>query len=201
MNDETKIPDETAGEDISDLLLRHLTTRESRNTVELETIGRAYDKHVFRGRKKKAENKWLTEEYIRQVHRDVFGGIWDWAGKYRHMDLNIGITWSQIPEQINVLCEDFTFWNAAQSSMPILEVAARLQNRLTRIHPFKNGNGRHARLITDIFLRSRNHPLPKWPQIQLIEQGDAVRKIYIAAMKQADMGNFDQLITFIEKYL
>jgi len=27
MNDETKMPDETAGEDISDLLLRHLTTK------------------------------------------------------------------------------------------------------------------------------------------------------------------------------
>lgn len=201
MNDEIKMPDETAGEDISDLLLRHLTTRESRNAVELETIGWAYDKHVFRGRKKKIGNKWLTEEYIRQVHRDMFGGIWNWAGKYRHMDLNIGIAWSQIPEQINILCKDFAFWNTIQNSMPILEVAARLQNRLTRIHPFKNGNGRHARLITDIFLCSRNHPLPKWPQIQLIEQGDSVRKLYIAAMKQADMGNFDQLIAFIEKCL
>lgn len=201
MNDEIKMSDETAGEDISDLLLRHLTTRESRNTVELETIGRAYDKYVFRGRKKNAGNKWLTEEYIRQVHRDMFGGIWNWAGKYRQVNLNIGITWSQIPEQITVLCDDFVFWNTTQSAMPILEVAARLQNRLTHIHPFKNGNGRHARLITDIFLRSQDHPLPKWPQIQLIEHGDAVRREYIAAMKQADMGNFDPLITFFVECL
>ena len=202
MSNETKIlPDETFGEDLSDLLLRRLTTRESRNAVELETIGRAYDKHVFRAHKKKIENKWLTAEYLRQVHRDMFGGIWDWAGKYRQINLNIGIAWSQIPEQVHVLCDDFAFWNTTQSSMPILEVAARLQNRLTRIHPFKNGNGRHARLITDIFLHSRNHPLPKWPQIQLIENGDAVRKNYIVAMKQADLGNYDELITFIEKCL
>ncbi len=102
MNDETKIPNATTDEDISDLLLRHLTSRDSRNAVELETIGRAYDKHVFRGRKKKTESEWLTEEYIRQVHRDMFGGIWNWAGKYRLIDLNLGITWSQILEQIKV---------------------------------------------------------------------------------------------------
>ena len=201
MSDETKVPGATPEEDVSDLLLRHLKTKDSRNAVELETIGRAYDKHVFRGRKKKAENKWLTEDYIRQVHRDMFGGIWKWAGKYRQVDLNLGVTWSQIPEQINVLCEDFAFWNAAQSTMPLLEVAARLQNRLTRIHPFRNGNGRHARLITDIFLRSRNHALPKWPQVQRMEQGDSVRKLYITAMKQADAGDFDPLIRFIEKWL
>ena len=36
MNDETKTQDETAGEDTSDLLMRHLTTRESRNAIETE---------------------------------------------------------------------------------------------------------------------------------------------------------------------
>ncbi len=199
MNDKTKMRDETAGEDISDLLMRHLATRESRKAVELEAIAQAYDKHVFRGRKKNAKNKWLAEAFIRQVHQDMFGGIWNWAGKYRHVNLNIGIPWSQIPEQIGILCDDFAFWNTVQSSMSILEVAARLQNRLTRIHPFKNGNGRHARLITDIFLRARDHPLPKWPQIQLMEQGNAVRRQYIDAMKQADRENFDPLIAFFEE--
>ena len=201
MNDESKIQDETEGEDTSDLLMPHLTTRESRNAIELEAIAQAYNQHVFRGRKKNTKNKWLTEEYIRQVHKDMFGNIWGWGGKYRHIDLNIGIIWSQIPEQVLILCNDFLFWNSDQSSMSILEVAARLQNRLTRIHPFKNGNGRHARLITDIFLRSRDHPLPKWPQIQRIEQGNSIRKQYIDAMKQADMENFDPLITFFKECL
>lgn len=201
MDDETKMSDATTGEDVSELLLRHLVTREARNAVELEAIGRAYDKYVFRGRKKKAGGGWLTEDYIRQVHQDMFGGIWKWAGKYRQVDLNIGIAWHQIPEQIKTLCSDFVFWDSPQGAMPILEIAARLQNRLTRIHPFKNGNGRHARLITDIFLCSRNHPLPRWPQIQLIQHGDAVRRRYIASMKQADKGRFDELIAFIKECL
>ena len=83
----------------------------------------------------------------------------------------------------------------------LLEIAARLQNRLTRIHPFKNGNGRHARLITDLFFHSKNHVLPQWPQLQRLPQGDKIRKSYIAAMKKADEENYDNLIEFIKNYI
>jgi Fic family protein len=85
--------------------------------------------------------------------------------------------------------------------MPVLEIAARLQNRLTKIHPFKNGNGRHARLMTDIFLYSKSQPLPQWPQIHLMPQGHEVRQTYIAAMKKADQGDFSGLVTFIQSCL
>ena len=131
----------------------------------------------------------------------MFGSIWDWAGKYRKDPTNIGMDWHQVPEQVMRLAGDFKFWDSPESKMPAVEVAARLQNRLTRIHPFKNGNGRHARLITDIFLHSRNHPMPQWPQLQLMPQGDKIRKGYIAAMKKADQENYDDLVKFIESCL
>lgn len=201
MNEELKAKGATAGEDESGLLIAHLTTREMRNAVELESIDRAYDKHVFRGRKKKSGNGWLTEDFLRQVHMDMFGPIWDWAGKFRQSDVNIGIPWHQIPEQVKIMCDDFKFWDSPQSAMSVIEIAARLQNRLTRIHPFKNGNGRHARLITDIFFRSRDHALPQWPQIQLNPQGDMVRDRYISAMKKADQEDFSELMSVISEFL
>jgi len=201
LNDESKTKGATAGEDESGLLIPHLTTREMRNSFELEVIGRAYDKHVFRGRKKKSGTRWLTEDYLRQVHMDMFGSIWDWAGTFRQSDVNIGIPWHQIPEQVRMMCDDFIFWDSPQSSMSVIEIAARLQNRLTRIHPFKNGNGRHARLITDTFFRSRDHALSAWPQIQLMPQGDAVRARYISAMKKADQEDFSELMSFISEFL
>jgi fido (protein-threonine AMPylation protein) len=85
--------------------------------------------------------------------------------------------------------------------MPELEVAARLQNHLTRIHPFKNGNGRHARFMTDIFFDSRGLKLPTWPQIQLLTAGDEIRNRYIAAMKAADQEDYSQLMRFIDECL
>jgi len=192
---------ETAGDGISGLILTHLGTRAERNAAEAHTISLAYDKYVFEARRKKRGVRWLTSEFICAVHHDMFAAIWKWAGKYRTDNLNIGMNWHLIPEQIRLLCDDFLHWDGATSSMPVLEVAARLQNRLTKIHPFRNGNGRHARLITDIFFYSRGHPLPKWPQTHLMSEGHQIRARYIDAMREADQGDFSSLARFFEDCL
>lgn len=107
MDDETQPAGATPGDDISGLLLPTLTTRAARHVVETESISRAYDKHIFRSRRKKHAAKWLTEDFLRRVHRDMFGQIWDWAGKYRANNLNLGMDWHLIPEQVRLLCDDF----------------------------------------------------------------------------------------------
>lgn len=201
MTDQTEPAGATPGNDTSGLLLTHLATRAERNAVEAEAINLAYNKYIFEARRKKRGTQWLTDDFICKVHRDMFGSIWEWAGKYRTDTLNIGVDWRLIPEQIRLLCDDFLYWDSPNSTMPVLEVSARLQNRLTKIHPFRNGNGRHARLITDIFFYSRQQPLPEWPQTHLMSEGHQIRERYIATMKQADQGNFSDLIQFIEGYL
>ena len=40
----------------------------------------------------------------------------------------------------------------AHKSLPLDEIAAQFHHRLVDIHPFANGNGRHARLMTDLLL-------------------------------------------------
>jgi Fic-DOC domain mobile mystery protein B len=201
MSDKTKTSGATPGEDTSGLIQTQLTDRGSRNAAELDAISRAYNKHVYRARRKSARREWLTDEFIRRVHVDMFGEIWEWAGKYRTDRLNIGVEYHLIPEQIKLLCGDFSYWNSDSGAMPPLEIAARLQNRLTRIHPFTNGNGRHARLITDIFFHSVRHPLPKWPQIQLLSEGDQIRARYIEAMKAADKEDYRELMAFMKSFV
>ncbi len=201
MTDQTEPAGATPGDDTSGLILTHLTTRADRNAAEADAISLTYNKYIFEARRKKRGAQWLTDEFICRVHRDMFGSIWEWAGKYRTDTLNIGVDWRLIPEQIRLLCDDFLFWDSPSSTMPVIEVAARLQNRLTKIHPFRNGNGRHARLITDIFLYSREHPLPEWPQTHLMSEGHQIRERYIAAMKSADQEDFSGLVQFIQGYL
>jgi Fic-DOC domain mobile mystery protein B len=187
----------TPVDDTTGLLQPHLTTRGALNAVELESISKAYDKYIYQPRRKPLWNGQLSEWFIRQVHRDMFGTIWDWAGKYRTTVLNIGADPPLIQEQIQVLCGDFNYW--ISSTMSEMEIAARLQNRLTRIHPFKDGNGRHARLMTDIFFDSRELKLPVWPQIQLMTTGNETRKQYINAMRTADKeDDYSKLMKFIE---
>lgn len=187
----------TPGEDTSGLLQPQLTSKAARDAAELEAISEAYEKYIFRPRRKSLQGDWLSDSFIRQVHLDMFGKIWEWAGKYRRTTLNLGIDPRLIPEQIQALCGDFNYWNSS-SSMLEFEIAARLQNRLTRIHPFKNGNGRHARLMTDIFFDSRGFKLPTWPQIQLLTAGHEIRNRYIEAMRAADQEDYSRLMQFIE---
>jgi Fic-DOC domain mobile mystery protein B len=201
MTDDTQPIGATPGGDTSGLILEHLSTPATRNAAEAEAISRAYDKHVFRARRKKQKTVWLTDAYIRQVHADMFGTIWEWGGQYRQTRLNIGVEPHLIREQIKLLTEDFYSWNETESTMPVVEIAARLQHRLTHIHPFTNGNGRHARLMTDIFLYSRKSSIPQWPQVHLMTQGSQVRERYIQAMKHADDGDLTDLIQFIEACL
>lgn len=187
-------PDDT----VPGLLLGHLSTPAARNAAETEAISRAYDKYVFRARRKKQGADWLTDDFIRKVHADMFGTIWKWGGQYRRTKMDFGVDPHLIPEQIARLTEDFRSWDEMQSTMPVIEVAARLQHRLTYIRPFIHGNRRHARLMTDIFLYSRQHAIPQWPQIHLMPQGNQVREQYIRAMKKADDGDMTELIRFIE---
>jgi fido (protein-threonine AMPylation protein) len=112
MSDKTKTSGATPGDDTSGLIQTQLTDRGARNAAELDAISRAYNKHVYRARRKRAGTEWLTDEFIRRVHFDMFGEIWKWAGKYRTDRLNIGVEFHLIPEQIKLLCGDFSYWNS-----------------------------------------------------------------------------------------
>ena len=107
MSDKTKTPGATPGDDTSGLIQTQLRDRGARNAAELDAISRAYNKHIYRARRKRAGIEWLTDEFIRQVHIEMFGEIWEWAGKYRTGPVNIGVDFRLIPEQIKLLCGDF----------------------------------------------------------------------------------------------
>ncbi len=109
MNDQTEHPGATPGEDLSCPKQARLTSGNARNAAELEAISRAYDKYVFRARRKRFGAAWLTDVFIRRVRLDMFGDIWDWAGKYRTERLNMGMEPHLIYQQIKVLCGDFKY--------------------------------------------------------------------------------------------
>ncbi len=88
------------------------------------------------------------------------------------------------------------FWLAHRTYAPD-EIAARFHHRLVAIHPFPNGNGRHARLITDLLLEKRlDRPRFTWGSTDL-EQPGAARQRYIAALQAADRGDYAPLLAFV----
>ncbi len=76
------------------------------------------------------------------------------------------------------------------------ELATRFHHRLVSIHPFPNGNGRHARLATDILVRQQKGKRFTWGSQSLVAAGDT-REVYIAALKAADNGDIVPLLAFV----
>lgn len=186
-------------EDASGLLVEGVVTYAALNVRETENIVRAVKEHM-RPRKRRPA-VWLTEEYARHVHRDMFDRVWEWAGRYRDAELNIGVPASRVREEVAKLCQDVAFWDdQKENPMFVLERAVRLHHRLSWIHPFPNGNGRHARLVADIYLHVHRHKLPDWPSSAMGGAGNA-RKAYLEALKKADGGDFCPLVEYTEKFL
>jgi Fic-DOC domain mobile mystery protein B len=92
------------------------------------------------------------------------------------------------------LLDDVKAWIEYQSYAPD-EIAVRLHHRLVHIHPFPNGNGRHARLMADLLIMRLGRERFSWGRESLREAGD-VRGRYIAALKAADNHDMGPLLAF-----
>lgn len=185
-------PHATPIDDISDLKLSGITSYRALCNQEAESILRAKGKY-FRRTTKLLH---VSEGLIKRIHVDMFGPIWKWAGKYRKTITNIGVKPYLISVELMKLCEDLRYWES--NSWNLIERGAQLHHRLVAIHPFENGNGRHARFISDLYLHSYGHPIPKWP-VEISEDAD-LRTEYIQALREGDSGNINSLISYMIRY-
>ena len=81
------------------------------------------------------------------------------------------------------------------ASCPPDEIAIRFHHRLVGIHPFTNGNGRHARLMADLLVERLKRPRFTWGRRSLIDASDT-RQEYIAALRAADRRDIAPLRAF-----
>ncbi len=126
----------------------------------------------------------------------MFGLVWGWAGEFRRSQKNIGIEWIQISTALHQLFADVNGWFEFQSFPPD-EIATRFHHRLVAIHPFPNGNGRHARLMADIVLvHLLGQERFSWGQETLTNAGDC-RRSYIEALRAADQHDYVPLLAFV----
>jgi len=75
------------------------------------------------------------------------------------------------------------------------ECAVRFHYELVVIHPFPNGNGRHARLLADVIAVRGGRPEFSWGGKKLTASGEA-RNEYRSALRAGDTGDFAQLLQF-----
>lgn len=180
-------PDELSG-----LKIKTITTRGELDRWEQENINQAIDWLLSRRNK----TDMLNEAFVRKLHEKMFGKVWEWAGEYRRTNKNIGVDKTLIGIELRYLLDDIRYWVENKTYEPD-EIAARFHHRMVFIHPFPNGNGRHARLIADTLLTDVLGQEPfTWGNGDLVYTGD-VRHRYILALKAADNHDYEPLIAFV----
>lgn len=175
-------------EERRELIPSHMTYRSELNEAEEENIARAQD-WAFSSRRDP-----LGERFLRDLHRHMLGDVWRWAGRFRTSERNLGITYYEIPIAVRQLLKDTRAWVEYKTYSPD-EIAVRFHHRLVQIHPFTNGNGRHARLMADIIVMNFGEERFSWGSAQLRDPGD-VRRRYVDALKAADNHDLGPLMEF-----
>jgi Fic-DOC domain mobile mystery protein B len=148
------------------------------------------------GRKLRAD-KILSEDFVKELYRRMYGEVWSWAGKFRYTEKNIGIEIWKIPTELCILLDDVKCW-IDHSSYSEDEIAIRFKHRLVSIHCFPNGNGRHSRLMAEIIAEKIFQlPVFTWGQgISNLSKASDVRTTYLRALKKADVGVYCDLVEF-----
>lgn len=178
-------PDEAAG-----LIPSHIVNHAQLNEWEMVNILEG-ERWAF----SRKHRNLLERDFVRRLHKRMFGDTWRWAGTLRTTEKNIGIDPARIASALHDLCEDVKV-QLEHQSYPLDEIAVRFSHRLVAIHPFANGNGRLSRSIADLLLVQHGAERFSWGAGNLVAEGE-VRQRYLNALRAADSRDYAPLLVFV----
>ncbi|WP_417197709.1 mobile mystery protein B [Bizionia sp.] len=174
------------------LKIKSITTQGELDEFEQLNIEKAVEWTIHT---KLKPEKILTEKFVKDLHKKMYGDVWKWAGEFRMTEKNIGISWTQIGIELKNLLDDTKYW-IEHKTFPPEEIAIRFKHLIVSIHCFPNGNGRHSRMMADIIMESIfGNDIFTWHQSNTVKASETRNK-YIKSLREADNGNFTSLIEF-----
>lgn len=174
------------------LKIKSITTQGELDEFEQLNIEKAVEWTIHANLK---QERILTEKFIKNLHKKMYGDVWKWAGHFRKSNKNIGIEWTRIGIELKTLLDDINFWINNNTYSPE-EISIRFKHRIVAIHCFPNGNGRHSRMIADVIMEYVfGLDIFPWNQSSMVKASDT-RKKYITALRRADQGDITELIKF-----
>ncbi len=182
-------PDEAEG-----LLQGHVATRSELDELEEANIQLGLEWAHRRALRGRGRLDVLTEDFAYELHRRMFDAVWAWAGQVRQTDKNIGVDKFAVRPEVRKLVDDSRHWRESEVYDPD-ELAMRFHHRLVGIHPFPNGNGRHARMMADLIAQQAGHPPFSWGGASLTATSE-LRTAYISSLRKADGGDLKPLLEF-----
>ncbi len=106
----------------------------------------------------------FTSSDICQMHKVWLGEIYDWAGRYRQVKISKGGFLFAFPAQIPKLMDGLEEGSLrkhtpCESKGRIIQALSEVHVELLLIHPFREGNGRLARVLATLMALQANFPL------------------------------------------
>ena len=130
----------------------------------------------------------ISAGLLLDFHRDALAQLYDWAGQWRRTNPNVGAFLPPPYPQISSLIAQFTeelnhrLQRPTTDATEIARLLAWAHHRLVWIHPFTNGNGRMARLLTNLLAYSFGYG-----PVELYQRTTSdARAHYLQAIRAAD---------------
>ncbi len=112
------------------------------------------------------ESHRFTAADISALHKDWLGGIYEWAGKYRQVNISKDdfpfAAAAQVPKLMALFQRDVLQRNTPcnfKDRAEIIPALAETHVELVLIHPFREGNGRVARILSTLMALQAGLPL------------------------------------------
>jgi fido (protein-threonine AMPylation protein) len=100
----------------------------------------------------------LNDTFVRDLHTRLYGPVWDWAGRWRQTEVNIGVAPEQIAVELRATLDTIRYrWEHTDDWSP-RELGITTHAETVRIHPFTDGNGRTTRLLADLVFAAAQDP-------------------------------------------
>jgi cell filamentation protein len=174
--------------------------------IEYEALVKAQDKFI----KSVGDDTVLSVELIREMHRSWLGRIYAFAGALRNVDITAP-PHGEVPEfrfshaaflesnlaafEANQLCR-YTPCREKDLGALALQLA-EVQAEFIMIHPFREGNGRVARWVTDIMALQADRPILDYDfegVNGLANRAEYYRAMHVA-LQRLDYGPLAHLLT------
>ncbi|HET9504140.1 MAG TPA: Fic family protein [Hymenobacter sp.] len=132
----------------------------------------------------------ISVALLQDLHRRAFGRLYDWAGQWRRTVPNVGAylppAAARVPQLLYEFVDEVLHRQRQLPPVPtVKEVAGLLaytHHRLVAIDPFTNGNGRTARLFTNLLAYQYG-----FQEVILYQRTPGMsRTQYLQAIRQAD---------------
>ena len=108
---------------------------------------------------------------LKQIHAYLFGGLYDFAGQIRKLNISKG---GFVFASVGYL--DETLADIEQMPETSVEQIVRKYVEMNVAHPFMEGNGRTTRIWLDLILKKNLSMCVDWSQIDKTEYLNAMKK-------------------------